>query len=199
MRCVVLAAGCGSRLGRGRSKLLEPVCGVALVEQLIATTARVGVDDFLVVTGYQAARVEGAYLDEHGLDAAFDDYAGFEPGWSKDRQVELLAERHGLSRDRVLFVGDSPRDAQLLRRTGVHSWASTASSPLTNSGFGDCRASTTSPHCPGSGTGTPAGAWRSPRPRRGGRTRLVPVGDAPAKRARSLPTEGCGGGRLSRR
>jgi hypothetical protein len=25
------------------------------------------------------------------------------------------------------------------------------------------------------------------------------VGDAPAKRARSLPTEGCGGGRLSRR
>jgi phosphoglycolate phosphatase-like HAD superfamily hydrolase len=93
---------------------------VALVEHLIATTARVGVDDFFVVTGYQAARVEGAYLDEHGLDAAFDDYAGFEPGWSKDRQVELLAERHGLSRDRVLFVGDSPRDAELLRRTGVH-------------------------------------------------------------------------------
>jgi phosphoglycolate phosphatase-like HAD superfamily hydrolase len=54
------------------------------------------------------------------LDAAFDDYAGFEPGCSKDRQVELLAERHGLSRDRVLFVGDSPRDAELLRRTGVH-------------------------------------------------------------------------------
>ena len=61
-----------------------------------------------------------AYLDEHGLGAAFDDYAGFEPGCSKDRQVELLAERHGLSRDRVLFVGDSPRDAELLRRTGVH-------------------------------------------------------------------------------
>jgi phosphoglycolate phosphatase-like HAD superfamily hydrolase len=120
VKCVVLAAGCGSRLVRGRSKLLEPVYGVALVEHLIATTARVGVDDFFVVTGYQAERVEGAYLDEHGLDAAFDDYAGFEPGWSKDRQVELLAERHGLSRDRVLFVGDSPRDAQLLRRTGVH-------------------------------------------------------------------------------
>jgi phosphoglycolate phosphatase-like HAD superfamily hydrolase len=34
--------------------------------------------------------------------------------------VELLAERHGLSHDRVLFVGDSPRDAELLRRTGVH-------------------------------------------------------------------------------
>ena len=60
-----------------------------------------------------------AYLSGHGLDTAFDDYTGFEPNCPKDRQVELLIRRHGLSPERVLFVSDSPRDADLLRRVGL--------------------------------------------------------------------------------
>ncbi len=60
-----------------------------------------------------------SYLIAHGIDNAFDDFTGFEPGYPKNRQVELLIRRHGLAPDRVLFVGDSPRDADLLRCVGV--------------------------------------------------------------------------------
>lgn len=60
-----------------------------------------------------------AYLCGHGIETAFDDYTGFQPGCPKDRQVELLLSRHNLAPDRTLFVGDSPRDAQIVRRVGV--------------------------------------------------------------------------------
>ena len=65
------------------------------------------------------ADLVATYLDEHRIAKAFDGYTGFEPGLPKDRQVERLIARHDLTPESVLFVGDSPRDADLLRRVGV--------------------------------------------------------------------------------
>jgi choline kinase/phosphoglycolate phosphatase-like HAD superfamily hydrolase/phosphatidylglycerophosphate synthase len=101
---------------RKRAGLLR--CPVFVdVGETLAHLRRAGVRRFLCSS--TTRDLVAAYLDEHGLGPAFDDYVGFEPGCSKDRQVEMLVERHGLSRERVLFVGDAPRDAELLRRTGV--------------------------------------------------------------------------------
>lgn len=88
------------------------------VTETLTLLHRAGVQRFLCSS--TTRELVTAYLCAHGLNDDFDDYAGFEPGRSKDRQLELLVEQHGLSRDRVLFVGDAPRDAELLRRTGVH-------------------------------------------------------------------------------
>jgi 1L-myo-inositol 1-phosphate cytidylyltransferase / CDP-L-myo-inositol myo-inositolphosphotransferase len=78
-----------------------------------------GADVRRFVSSSTTRELVAAFLCRHRIETAFDDYTGFEPGCPKDRQVELLISRHELAPDRVLFVGDSPRDAQLLRRVGV--------------------------------------------------------------------------------
>lgn len=76
-----------------------------------------GVRCFLVSS--TAGDLVAAYLDHHGLAAAFDDYIGFEPGLTKDRQVERLVAAHALPPDRTVFVGDAIRDGELIRRTEI--------------------------------------------------------------------------------
>jgi phosphoglycolate phosphatase len=88
------------------------------VTETLALLRRAGVRRFLCSS--TTRDLVTAYVCAHGLDDDLDDYTGFERGCSKDRQLDLLVEKHRLPRDRVLFVGDAPRDAELLRRTGVH-------------------------------------------------------------------------------
>lgn len=88
------------------------------VTETLALLGRAGVRRFLCSS--TTRELVTAYLCAHGLDHDFDDDTGFERGRSKDRLPDLLVEQYGLSRDQVLFVGDAPRDAELLRRTGVH-------------------------------------------------------------------------------
>ncbi len=115
MRCVVLAAGCGSRLGRGRSKPLELVCGLALVERLIATAARVGVDEFLVVTGYQAERVE-AFVADLALRRGLRVTSHRNDAWSVGNGTSALAGRELRDDEFLLVMGDHVFDEQILRR-----------------------------------------------------------------------------------
>ncbi len=66
MKCLILAAGRGSRLTRdGDSKPLVPVAGLPLIERTIATAERAGFTDFYVVTGYNAPTLE-AFLSDLG-------------------------------------------------------------------------------------------------------------------------------------
>ncbi len=52
MKCLILAAGRGSRLaGEGDSKPLVTVAGLSLIDRTIATAQRAGFTDFYVVTG----------------------------------------------------------------------------------------------------------------------------------------------------
>lgn len=75
MKCVILAAGRGSRLnGRSDSKPLCPVAGRALVEWVLLSAAEAGLKDFVIVTGYARERVErdvGAFCRGSGLRVAF--------------------------------------------------------------------------------------------------------------------------------
>ncbi len=59
MKCLILAAGRGSRIvEEGESKPLIPLLGLPLLERTILTAHRAGLAEFLVVTGYQGERVE---------------------------------------------------------------------------------------------------------------------------------------------
>ena len=60
------------------------------------------------------------YLKHADLDAWFDDWTGFEPGFDKGEQVVSLLRRHGLDADDLLYVGDTPRDHELVASKGVH-------------------------------------------------------------------------------
>jgi phosphoglycolate phosphatase-like HAD superfamily hydrolase len=60
-----------------------------------------------------------SYLQSHALDSSFDDCLGHEPGLGKREQVELVLAKHELEPREVVFVGDAPRDHELLTGTGV--------------------------------------------------------------------------------
>ncbi|MCH7516196.1 MAG: NTP transferase domain-containing protein [Bacteroidetes bacterium] len=58
MKCLILAAGKGSRLrNKGDSKPLLPVLGVPLIERVIRNAMQGGADDFYIVTGNQKDKV----------------------------------------------------------------------------------------------------------------------------------------------
>ncbi len=58
MKCLIIAAGKGSRLRqRGDSKPLVPILGLPMIERVIRSAMEAGADDFYVVTGYQEKRI----------------------------------------------------------------------------------------------------------------------------------------------
>ncbi len=60
------------------------------------------------------------YLEHTDIDTWFDEWLGLEPGFDKGEQVASLLRRHELDPDDVLYVGDSPRDYELVGSKGVH-------------------------------------------------------------------------------
>ena len=59
IKCLIVAAGQGTRLRDvAPSKPLAPIKGVPLIERVIATAQAAGLAEFVVVTGYEGARVE---------------------------------------------------------------------------------------------------------------------------------------------
>ncbi len=64
MKCLILAAGKGSRLAaRGDSKPLVSFLGLSLIERTILTAQSCGLTEFYVVTGYNGHKVRG-FLDK---------------------------------------------------------------------------------------------------------------------------------------
>ncbi len=59
MKCLILAAGKGSRLRQqAESKPLLPLLGIPLIVRTIRTACEAGADDFVVVTGHAGKRVD---------------------------------------------------------------------------------------------------------------------------------------------
>ena len=55
MKCLIIAAGKGSRLSiKNKPKPLVPILGIPLIERVIRTVQETGINDFYVVTGYRA-------------------------------------------------------------------------------------------------------------------------------------------------
>lgn len=73
----------------------------------------------LFVCSSTTTAVVRAMVERWGLSLRVDECVGFEPGHGKDRQVRDLLDRYGLAPDSVLFVGDAPRDHDLVRPCGV--------------------------------------------------------------------------------
>ena len=59
MKCLIIAAGKGSRLSSlGESKPLIQLHGKALIERVIHTAMKAGVKEFFVVTGFNSKKVQ---------------------------------------------------------------------------------------------------------------------------------------------
>ena len=75
---VILAAGTGSRLGVG-SKALARLAGITLLERAVATLRAVGIEEILVVAGYEKARLR-EFVRERGLGVRLVENGDFRLG-----------------------------------------------------------------------------------------------------------------------
>ena len=110
---IVLAAGRSSRMGP-HNKLLQPIDGSTIIARVAGAAIASGANPVIVVTGFEADRVEEALL---GLDVTFANNPNFDEGMSGSIKAGLsvLPAR---SDGAMILLGDMPdveaRDLKLL-------------------------------------------------------------------------------------
>ena len=71
MKCLIIAAGRGTRLGQeGNSKPIIPLLGIPIIERIIRTAIAAGINDFCVVSGYNGAKFREFFdtlIEKHSI------------------------------------------------------------------------------------------------------------------------------------
>ena len=114
-KCLILAAGRGSRLGYSAApKPLFPLLGVPLIERAILTASRAGIDDFTVVTGYEGDRVQH-FLDRLAARRALQITHVMNEDWEASNGLSVLKARAELKEGPfVLLMADHLVEPRLL-------------------------------------------------------------------------------------
>jgi CDP-L-myo-inositol myo-inositolphosphotransferase len=116
LKCLIIAAGKGSRLSkRGESKPLLPLLGPSIIERVILTARRSGIEDFYVVTGYNGEKVR-LFLDELGQRRNIKITHIINDNWEKGNGTSVLKARETLKENFILLMGDHIFDEDILRR-----------------------------------------------------------------------------------
>lgn len=114
MRCLIIAAGRGSRLAHLYPlKPLIPIAGTALLERVMAGAAAAGIHEFVVVSGHRSEEIKrfvGAVADKRKLSATVI----FNPDWEKENGFSVLAARPELKSEFVLLMADHLFDGRIL-------------------------------------------------------------------------------------
>src|SRR3954465_1462711 len=116
-RAIVLAAGTGSRLSEGADVLPKPlrvVGGVPLVVRVLRTLKSAGIQEAVVITGFQGEAVRRALKAETdlGLKLSFVD----NPHFDKKNGVSVLSAAEYVDRECLLTMSDHLYSPELVRR-----------------------------------------------------------------------------------
>ncbi len=115
MKCLIIAAGKGSRLQqRGDSKPLVPILGVPLIERVIRAAMEAGADEFYVVIGYQGERVR-LFLERLAERLAIRITPLVNEDWDKDNGLSVLQAREQLQDPFLLLMADHLFEPSLVR------------------------------------------------------------------------------------
>jgi choline kinase len=114
VKCLIIAAGQGTRLrALAASKPLAEIHGASLLEHILTRAKAGGASEFLVVTGYEAERVEAALPALAAkLGAAVE--AVRNPDWHRPNGLSVLAAAPRLDGDFVLLMSDHLFDPAIL-------------------------------------------------------------------------------------
>jgi len=114
MKCLVIAAGLGSRLREvSESKPLAPICGVPLIEHVVRRAAAGGASSFVMVTGHEAEAVE-AFL------AGLSDRSGMAiecvrtPDWTLPNGYSVMSGLERIAERFILLMSDHLFDPAIL-------------------------------------------------------------------------------------
>lgn len=111
---LIVAAGQGLRIRDiALSKPLAEVRGVALIERVIESAHAAGLREFVVVTGYEAERVE-AFLQDLSARRGFKIETVRNPDWKQSNGLSVAAAEAVLGERFVLMMSDHLFDPQIL-------------------------------------------------------------------------------------
>lgn len=120
MKCLIIAAGKGSRLRKlGDVKPLIPVLGVPLIERAIRSAIEAGVDDFYVVTGYQREHVQD-FLGRLDKRLGIPITTLINEDWEKENGFSVLRAREYLHEPFLLLMADHLFDPSIAREMMSH-------------------------------------------------------------------------------
>jgi choline kinase len=120
MKCLILAAGHGSRLrALSDSKPLTPVAGSPLIEHVIRAAAAAGAREFVVVTGHQAERVE-AFLATLTARLGLSIEPARTEDWDRPNGHSVLAGAAAIDGDYLLLMADHLFEPEVARRLLNH-------------------------------------------------------------------------------
>lgn len=117
MKCLIIAAGFGSRLqALGPSKPLVEVAGVPLIEHVVRRAIDGGASEFVVVTGHLADHVE-SFLSELSERLGVAISTVRTPDWNLPNGHSILAASPLLGNDpHILLMADHLFDPNILAR-----------------------------------------------------------------------------------
>ena len=113
--CVVIAAGRGSRLtSGGPPKPLFRLLGLPLIERAIVTAKRSGLENFIVVTGYDGLRIR-KFLDRLAIRREITLTHVVNEDWNAGNGISVLKAREVIGAEPfVLLMADHLVDPGLL-------------------------------------------------------------------------------------
>ena len=115
MKCLIIAAGQGNRLKTiSDIKPLMPLLGVPLIERVIRTARQSGVDDFYVVTGYRAEKIN-AFLKQLATRLNISVTILHNSDWHKENGFSVLKAKHILTEPFLLMMADHLFDPAAVR------------------------------------------------------------------------------------
>ncbi len=106
MRCLIIAAGRGSRLAhRFPLKPLAPLAGTPLIERIMGLAAGQGIGEFVIVGGYRCRELE-RFVQEAAARLRVVATVIENAEWQRENGHSVLAARESLPGDFVLLMAD---------------------------------------------------------------------------------------------
>lgn len=119
MKCLIIAAGQGSRLkSKGKVKPLVPLLGVPLIERVIRSAIEGGADEFYVITGYEREQVSN-FLQQLAKRLNVPIIPIQNDDWQKENGFSVLKARDVMEEPFLLLMADhlfDPAIIQLLQK-----------------------------------------------------------------------------------
>ena len=115
MKCVIIAAGQGTRLrALAASKPLARVAGAPLIEHIVRLAAAGGASEFVVVTGYEPLPLEEA-LRALAVHTGLPIQIVRNDEWARPNGISVLAAAPHVAGEFVLLMSDHLFDPDILR------------------------------------------------------------------------------------
>lgn len=115
MKCVIIAAGQGSRLrSLAEAKPLIPLKKIPLIERVIDSALEAGVDEFYVVVGYKGESVRG-YLEKVSRSKKVPINIIENKEWERANGISVLKAKQYLNEPFLLMMGDHIFDPEIAR------------------------------------------------------------------------------------